>query len=139
MTRDEVVRAAMAAQTLQECEAAEAALREWLRLHPDDFGMLDVGEGLAMLKDAFSPPDEPGGVEGRESGGGPRSAEEDTRHYAISFGEEVRLAQTEFGWDEATAHEFVASYRTPPEPAPPCDAGGEPLVGTPVRKTVPAH
>src|SRR5262249_33166124 len=57
MTRDDVGKQVMSARTLEECERAEDALRHWMQGHPGDAAMQEIGEGLAMLKDALSGPE----------------------------------------------------------------------------------
>lgn len=39
------------AGSLEEVQSAQAALRAWMKAYPDDTGMLDGGEMLAMLED----------------------------------------------------------------------------------------
>lgn len=39
--------------TLVEVEAALMTLRQWRKLHPDDWGILDAGEELSLLRDTF--------------------------------------------------------------------------------------
>lgn len=54
-SKDECERVAdlvMAADTLDECFQAEEALRDYLKHHPDDFAMRDIGEQLTLIKEA---------------------------------------------------------------------------------------
>jgi hypothetical protein len=111
LTRDEVARLVLGAGTLDECAIAELALRRWVEQHPDDIAMQEAGEGLAMMQDALSGPDEPpAGVDLNELRT-PRRA----HAYSISFEDEVALVQDELGYDEPTAREFVLSYRPGPD------------------------
>jgi hypothetical protein len=117
MNRDEVARLVLGARTLGECEAAEAALRQWIERHRDDVSMQEIGEQLAMMKDALSDPEPSSAADPpRQSPGGspqglPDRSEAD---YGLPFDEEVRLVQEELGYDEAAARTFVASYRPVP-------------------------
>ena len=52
MTRDEVADLVLGARTLDECAAAEQALRRWIERHPDDVAMQEIGERLAMMQEA---------------------------------------------------------------------------------------
>src|SRR5262249_47010771 len=129
MNRDDVMEAVRSAHTLPACEAAGRLVRQWMRQHPDDIGMQDVGESLAMMREALSPPEEVSEFEARRNrtrGAASHSAARTERDaYAVPFEEEVRLAQAEFGWDEAEARAFVASYRPAPILREPADAQRE--------------
>jgi hypothetical protein len=39
--------------SLVEVHAAQAALRAWRQQHPEDWGILDAGEELSLLEDAY--------------------------------------------------------------------------------------
>ena len=43
---------ALAAYTLDECVAAEAAISEWLAAHPDDLGLHEIAGQLGIVKSA---------------------------------------------------------------------------------------
>jgi hypothetical protein len=47
------VRAAACGGTLAAVQAAQARLSAWLELHPDDYGLWDAGEPLALLVGAL--------------------------------------------------------------------------------------
>src|SRR5262245_50991347 len=99
MNREEVARLVLSASTLEQCEAAEAALRRWLDHNPDDIGMQEIGEGLAMLRDALTPPGddaEPAPEESATNGRrNPAQRRSEEMAFALSFENEVRLAQEE--------------------------------------------
>jgi hypothetical protein len=129
MNRDDVIEAVRSAHTLQACESAERLVRQWMRQHPDDIAIQDIGESLAMMRDALSPPEKVSHFEAQRNqtrGAASHSAARTEEvSYAVPFEEEVRLAQTEFGWDEAEARAFVASYRPAPIPQRPADVQRE--------------
>lgn len=50
--RDRVAEMALRAYTLDECRAAEQALQDWLRDHPQDWTMYEVARGLSTVKEA---------------------------------------------------------------------------------------
>lgn len=52
-TREQIADLVLTARTWEECLAAEQALRDWMRQHPDDFGMLAGGEQLTLVKEAL--------------------------------------------------------------------------------------
>jgi hypothetical protein len=59
-------RAALIQQTsrvssLAEVHAAQTALRVWRQQHPEDWGILDAGEELSLLEDAYLEDDSPPG------------------------------------------------------------------------------
>jgi hypothetical protein len=54
MDRDTVIRIVLGAGTLEECDHAEAVLREWMREHPRDHGVLEGGEQLMMTREALA-------------------------------------------------------------------------------------
>ena len=53
MTRDEVIELVLTARSWEECLAAEEALLTWMSQHPNDYGVLDAGEQLTMIKEAI--------------------------------------------------------------------------------------
>lgn len=50
MNHDTVADMAFYACTLEECLAAEKAMVEWLREHPDDLEMYELCSQLALMK-----------------------------------------------------------------------------------------
>jgi hypothetical protein len=134
MNRDEIAALVLSARTLEECDVAEAALRQWMEENPDDFGMQEIGEGLAMMKDALSGADSCPEGQSAQSGSFQTAASgEDptTEEFGISFEEEVELARAEFGCDVEQARAFVASYRpTPSSPVPAASIAGSPVTST---------
>src|SRR5205823_3952215 len=118
MTRDQVARLVLGARSLEECCVAECALREWMEQHPNDVGMQEIGEGLAMMQDALSSSESC--VEPARNGRTGNTPDEHPAEgaseadFGLSFEEEVRLTQAEFGWSEQEARAFVLSYRPGP-------------------------
>jgi hypothetical protein len=53
MIREDVLRQCYYARTLPEIEAAWQARGLWLKEHPDDDAVVDVGEMLSKLEDAL--------------------------------------------------------------------------------------
>jgi len=49
--RERLTNRVLDATTLPEIEAARAALRDWIRRHPEDAGMCDAFEQLAMMQE----------------------------------------------------------------------------------------
>ena len=49
--RDRLTNRVLDATTLPEIEAAQKALRDWIRRHPEDAGMRDAFEQLAMMQE----------------------------------------------------------------------------------------
>lgn len=52
MEREQIITQVLSATSDEECRRAEVLIRNWMAVHPDDFGMLDAGEQLAMIFDA---------------------------------------------------------------------------------------
>ena len=48
-------------RSLAEVHAAQLALRVWRQQHPEDWGILDAGEELSLLEDAYLEDDSPPG------------------------------------------------------------------------------
>lgn len=59
LAREELLTRVLSARTLTEIDAAEQALTKYLDTHPEDAGLLDGYEQLAMLRDAISGPPSP--------------------------------------------------------------------------------
>ena len=59
--RDRLTRQILSADTLPEIHAAQAALRLWRERYPEDWGILDAGEQLSLIKDALLEDDSPPG------------------------------------------------------------------------------
>ncbi len=53
LQRDELIASALIASTPEQCAEAEKAIEQWMQQHPRDFGMLDVGEQLAMMSERY--------------------------------------------------------------------------------------
>jgi hypothetical protein len=49
--RQRILDQALDARTLVEIEKATQALREWVRCHPEDVGIQEAFEGLALMRD----------------------------------------------------------------------------------------
>lgn len=52
MEREQIITQVLSATSAEECRRAEVLIRGWMAVHPNDFGMLDAGEQLAMIFDA---------------------------------------------------------------------------------------
>src|SRR5438128_2118505 len=102
MNREDVQRLVMDATTPEECRVAEATLDQWMREHPADWGMLDLGEQLALIQeDSGAKEVSHDAVAGDEAGAPPDgNGRRPAARYALSFEEEVAFAREEFGWDE---------------------------------------
>ena len=59
--RVRLIRQIRNAETLAEVRAAQSALGQWCREHPQDLGILDAGEELSLLVDALLEDDSPPG------------------------------------------------------------------------------
>ena len=59
--RERLTRQILSAITLPEVHAAQEALRRWREQHPEDWGILDAGEQLSLIKDALLEDDSPPG------------------------------------------------------------------------------
>jgi len=55
VTREEVLEKCYTAKKAEEIKAAWLARGGWLRTHPDDDEVLDLGEMLSKLEDSFRP------------------------------------------------------------------------------------
>lgn len=53
MTRQQVLDLIYGAETMEQCNAAEAARFGWLEEHPDDEEVRESGESLVMLRHAL--------------------------------------------------------------------------------------
>lgn len=51
--RDEIIAEVISANTQERCLKAEALMVGWMKDHPNDFGMLDAGEQLAMMSERY--------------------------------------------------------------------------------------
>jgi len=51
MEREQIVMQVLSAATAEECQRAKSLIRDWMARHPGDYGMLDAGEQLAMMRD----------------------------------------------------------------------------------------
>ena len=51
LAREQVTTQVLRARTLPEVFAAQQALRDWIRAHPEDEGMRDGFEQLSMMQD----------------------------------------------------------------------------------------
>lgn len=58
MEREQVLKMCCSANTLAEVNAAWEARSHWLQTHPNDWGIVDVGEMLSMLEDAIKMTDD---------------------------------------------------------------------------------
>ncbi len=59
--RERLTRQILSADTLPEVHAAQTALRLWRERYPEDWGILDAGEQLSLIKDALLEDDSPPG------------------------------------------------------------------------------
>jgi len=59
--RERLTRQILSATTLPEVHAAQEALRRWREKYPEDWGILDAGEQLSLIKDALLEDDSPPG------------------------------------------------------------------------------
>ena len=55
--REQVLTEALEARTPQEVELATQQLRQWVKTHPDDLGIVDAFEPLALRRMAFAEED----------------------------------------------------------------------------------
>ena len=51
--RDQIIAEVISANTQERCLKAEALMAAWMKDHPNDFGMLDAGEQLAMMSERY--------------------------------------------------------------------------------------
>ncbi len=52
--RDLLIVTVLNASTLEQCNGAKELIIAWMKTHPNDFGILDAGEQVAMLLDGYS-------------------------------------------------------------------------------------
>lgn len=54
MGRDALIVTVLNASTSEQCGQAEQLIIAWMREHPNDFGILDAGEQVAMIMDGYA-------------------------------------------------------------------------------------
>ena len=74
MDREVIADLVMRADTWDECLKAEAALRDWLRKNPDDLAMWDIGQQLALVKEAIQEERQSGSFAARPAAAGASAA-----------------------------------------------------------------